>query len=135
MFNEYTYLYVDDDTFSREIMQVAMQDVMGVQNLTLFADSTNFMERLKALPLQPDIIMLDIHMKPYSGFEVLEMIRHDPDYRKATVIALTASVMNAEIEKLRHCGFNGAIGKPLDVMNFPKLIERILNGQPVWQVA
>ena len=63
------------------------------------------------------------------------MLRADPNYSGAIVIALTASVMNEEIELLQQSGFDGAIGKPIDVDVFPDLIQRILDGEKVWHVS
>jgi hypothetical protein len=50
MFNSYTYLYVDDDGPSRQVMQMIMAKAMGIQELMVFAESNHFMERLMALP-------------------------------------------------------------------------------------
>lgn len=135
MFNQYTYLYVEDDPLSREIMQVAMQATMGVDSLTIFEDSANFVERLQALPTKPDLILLDIHIEPYSGLELLYMLRESAAYQDAKIIALTASVMNEEVRQLKTSGFDGAIAKPIDVEIFAQLIERILNHEIVWHIS
>ncbi len=135
MFNRYSYLYVEDDLLSCEIMQMIMENAMSVEQLTIFTDGTDFMERLKALHPIPNVIMLDIHLQLHNGFDLLAMLRADPDYQDTTVIALTASVMNEEVENLRLSGFDGAIAKPLSVQVFPGLMERILNGDAVWHVA
>jgi CheY-like chemotaxis protein len=81
------------------------------------------------------LILLDIHLQPYSGFEILNMLRLDPNWRTMRVIALTASVMNEEVEKLKHCGFDGAIAKPLDARIFPGLLARIVAGQSIWHIS
>lgn len=131
----HSYVYVEDDPLSREIMQMIMENVMGVKQLTQFENSADFMSRLKALQTKPDVILLDIHVKPDSGFDLLRMLRADPDYSHSRIVALTASVMNEEIEQLRRSGFDGAIGKPLSVQTFPDLIARILKGDPVWYIG
>jgi two-component system cell cycle response regulator DivK len=135
MFNEYTYIYVEDDALSREVMTMIMRNVLSVKHLTIFEDSTDFIERVKALPVQPDIFLLDIHMKPHTGFELLEMLRSEPQYQACKVIALTASVMNEEVQKLKQSGFDGAIAKPLNVRVFPQLMQRLLNGETIWHIA
>jgi CheY-like chemotaxis protein len=66
---------------------------------------------------------------------MLAMLRADPQYRDAKVIALTASVMSEEVEQLRNSRFDGAIGKPLRASTFPDLLARILNGEAVWSVS
>lgn len=135
MFYQYHYLYVEDDSLSREIMQVAIEEVMGAPHLTVFESSHNFTERLRGLNPTSDLILLDIRMEPINGFEMLRLLRAEPNFRDKTVIALTASVMNEEIQKLQEIGFDGAIGKPINVTEFPGLIARILRGESVWQIT
>jgi two-component system cell cycle response regulator DivK len=129
------YLYVEDDPFSRKLMSLMAENVLGAKDLTIFENSQDFLPRLKALPRRPDLIMLDILMKPQNGFEILELLRNDPDYRQTKIIALTASVMTDEVERLKASGFDGAIGKPFEMASFAGLIERILNGEAVWHVS
>jgi CheY-like chemotaxis protein len=130
-----SFLYVEDDPLSREVMQLLMENVLGVGHLAMFEDSTNFMARLRDLPRRPDIILLDVHVQPHDGFEMLHMLRLDPAYQQMQVIALTASVMNEEVRQLRDSGFNGTIAKPLSVTTFPGLIEQIIRGEEVWHIA
>jgi len=127
-------LYVEDDPSNRLVMRLLMEKTLGTKNYTIFEDSANFMARLRDLPTRPSIVLLDIHIAPFNGFQLLRMIRADPVYVDTKVIALTASVMNEEVEKLRESGFDGAIGKPITLSTFPSVIERLLKGERVWQI-
>jgi CheY-like chemotaxis protein len=127
-------LYVEDDPNSREIMALLLTHSLGVQQLNLFEDSTDFWQRLTALPTAPTLILLDIHMKPLTGFDMLALLRADSRFAKTPVIALTASVMNEEIVKLRAAGFNGVIAKPIDLDTFPSILQAVLSGQDVWGI-
>jgi CheY-like chemotaxis protein len=129
------YLYVEDDPFSCKLMTLMAANVLGAKDMTIFENSQDFMPRLKALPRRPDLIMLDILMKPQDGFEVLKLIKNDPDYLHTKIIALTASVMREEIERMKASGFDGAISKPFDMAAFPDLLEQILTGQSVWHIS
>jgi len=135
MLEDVSFLYVEDDPRSRLVMDLIMTKAMKVQNLFMFEESSDFVTRVKGLPKQPDVILLDIHVTPYDGFTMLHMVREDTDLKNAKVIALTASVMNEEVEALRARGFDGAISKPLSVSLFPGLIERIVAGEAVWHIA
>jgi len=128
------FLYVEDDETSRMVMEALLPYWDHDSELTVFEDSTDFMDKLETLSPEPDIIFLDIHMKPHTGFEMLEMIRNHADYQAKTVIALTASVMNEEIAELRSAGFDGAIAKPLNRQAFPNLLTQICSGETVWHV-
>ena len=129
------YLYVEDDRLSRMVMDMFLGNMMGLSSYTIFEDSTDFMVRLKALPVRPDIILLDIHVRPLNGFEMLKSIRSDPDFTDCRIVALTASVMNEEVKQLREAGFDGTIGKPLDATSFPGLLNKIQRGEAVWQIT
>jgi len=127
-------LYVDDDALSREVMHVLASKVIGA-DITLLDDNTNFMDKVRDLPAVPDVIFLDIQMRPHDGYEMLKMLRGDSMYKEATVIAMTASVMATDVQALRAAGFNGLIGKPILRQVFPSLLKQILTGEPVWFVS
>jgi len=125
---------VEDDFSNRLVMKLLVEKTLNVKNYVIFEDSANFLSRVRNLPKQPDIILLDIHVSPLNGFQMLQMIREDSVYSDTKVVALTASVMNEEVERLRKSGFDGAIGKPIPLSTFPVIIERIMNGESMWQV-
>lgn len=135
MITDLSFLYVEDDPFSREGLDLVLRRVMGIADVTIFDNSFNFIDRVRALPRKPDVFLLDIHMKPYDGFEMLAILRADPHYARALIIALTASVMSEEVHILRASGFNGIISKPIDVATFPRLIERAVSGEAVWTIT
>jgi len=130
-----SFLYVEDDPRSREVMKLLMSKVMKVKDLVILEDSTDFEVQLNSLLRKPDVFLLDIHVKPFDGFAMLDIIRRNEVYGDAKIIALTASVMNEEVEAMRARGFDGAIGKPLSMSTFPGLIERIVVGEAVWHIV
>ncbi len=134
MVQQPVFLYIEDDPLSREIMAMMIQ-TLGFSDLTMFDSSEKFMDRIEALPSLPDVIFLDIHMKPHNGFEMLEALRLHPILASRRIIAVTASVMNEEVARLRSAGFDGAIGKPLDYEHFASLVEKVLNGERVWHIT
>jgi CheY-like chemotaxis protein len=134
-FEQTAFLYVEDDPASRQVMQMIMEKVMGVENLVNFEDSTDFISRILALPVRPDFILLDIHIQPHNGFDMLRLLRQDAAFDGVKIVALTASVMNEEVEQIRQNGFDGAIAKPVNITAFPQLIERIIRGESVWFIG
>jgi len=132
---EQHYLYVEDDPMSRQIMQITIENGVGSKNIIIFDNSTDFMARMTHLPHIPTIILLDIHVRPYDGFQMLTMLREDSRFDDSKIIALTASVMNEEVEQLRKAGFDGAIAKPLSIQTFPELLRRIITGESVWHIV
>jgi two-component system cell cycle response regulator DivK len=83
--------------------------------------------------IKPDLILLDIQIPHEDGYAVLEQIRKRPLLRDAKVVAVTANTMKEDVERARTAGFDGFIGKPLNAGLFPSQVERILNGESVWE--
>jgi CheY-like chemotaxis protein len=128
------FLYVEDDMRSRKVVELLLTKVMGYREVTIFEDSENFMERVRALPQVPDVIFLDVQIAPYDGYEMIRMLRSDAAYQQATIIAMTANVMSHDVEELQRVGFSGLIGKPVLKENFADLVEKMLGGEQVWYV-
>lgn len=132
---ELSILYVEDDPISRKVMEMLLKFRMKVGHLHLFEESSNFPERVQALCPRPNIIFLDIHVKPHTGFEMLEMLRKLEPFKGVPVVALTASVMNEEVAMLRDAGFDACFAKPIDVESFECAIKGVMNGEHIWRIT
>ena len=127
-------LYVEDDPRSRRVIELVLTREMLLEHVTILEDSTDFVKRVHALTPKPDVILLDIHVKPHSGFEMLKMLRAMNGFANIPIVALTASVMNEEVQRLREVGFHSVIAKPIDVDTFPSLLQRIARGESIWRI-
>ena len=132
--HEPVFLYIEDDSNSRIVIDILIKRILGYQHLSIFEDSRNFEGRIAQCNPKPNVIFLDIQVSPYDGYQMLEILRKHPDYSSATIIAMTANVMSHDVERLKKVGFSGLIGKPIDRQIFPQLIARILAGDSVWYV-
>ena len=127
-------VYVEDDENSILVMKMIVERVMKLPKLYVLESRADIVQQVDELGVRPDVILMDIQMKPYDGFALLSMLKGDSRLRQCKVVALTASVTNEEVSLLQKSGFDGAIAKPLDIEVFPSLIDRILNGEPVWHI-
>ncbi len=126
--------YIEDDELSREVMHTLLTRGLGYTSVTIFESSSEFELKLDTLTTIPDVIFLDIHMEPTDGFTILNLLRQRTKYDSTRVVALTASVMNEEVKKLKDAGFNGVIAKPLNYETFPNALLRILDKEDIWSV-
>jgi len=127
-------LYVEDDPQSRRLMRMLLQRRMNLPYVTILENSEDFLARVGELDPRPDVIFLDIHVKPYNGFKMLEMLRQLEWVRRTPIVAVTASVMNEEVYKLRVAGFDGCLAKPIDLTTFSETFDRILSGEAIWHI-
>jgi two-component system, cell cycle response regulator DivK len=133
--NNLCFVYVEDDAQSREVLRFILQRIMRYEHVYLFESSQDFMERVRHLPLKPTLFFLDLRVRPLDGFEMLQLLRADPEYQQVIVVALTANVMATDVKMMQEAGFNGLIGKPIDKNIFPTLITQLLAGESIWYVS
>lgn len=119
-------LYVEDDALSRMVIQILLHEALGLSHVVIFEDSRDFEARIDEFPFVPDIIMLDIHVKPLNGFQMLNILRQHPVYQNKPIVALTANVMNEEVDQLKVAGFDGVLAKPINQATFPDILHRVL---------
>jgi CheY-like chemotaxis protein len=131
---QHVLVYVEDDEASVIVMKAIVERVMKLPSLHVLPNTADFVRRVKQLDVTPDLFLFDIQMDPYDGFDLLAMIREDPELCRSKVVALTASVMSEEVARLKRRGFDGAIAKPLNIEAFPDLIARIMDGESVWYI-
>jgi len=61
----------------------------------------------------PNAIIMDIRMPVMDGYEATRRIKENKDLQRIPVIALTASGMKADQEKIKQSGFDGFLTKPV----------------------
>lgn len=66
----------------------------------------------------PALVLMDIQLPGISGIEALKQLRADPATTAIPVIAVTASVMASDRRNITDAGFDGYVGKPLDLKEF-----------------
>ena len=76
---------------------------------------------------QPALVLMDIQLTGISGIEAFRQLRADPITRPIPIIAVTASVMAQERQKVMAAGFDGQ-GKPISVRELLKTIRKVLAG-------
>ena len=79
-----------------------------------------------ARELIPDLILLDLRMPEIDGYEVAEAVRQRRELQHTRVVAVTASAMPADRERIAAAGFDGYIQKPIDPEAFVGQVEQFL---------
>jgi two-component system, cell cycle response regulator DivK len=75
---------------------------------------------------RPDLILMDIQLPEVSGLEVTKWIKDDPDLHAIPVVAVTASAMQGDEERIRQGGCEAYLSKPISVAKFMETIRRFL---------
>lgn len=78
----------------------------------------------------PDLILLDIRMPVMDGFTTIQQLRSQPDTQAIPVIALTASNLAQDLDKIRAAGFDGYLHKPVSRGELLATVAQFLPQEP-----
>ena len=81
-----------------------------------------------------DLILMDIRLPYEDGYQALEKLRQHEKLKTIPVVAVTAYASEDQMKRARNAGFDGFLGKPLDRDRFPEKVQRMLNGEAVWDI-
>lgn len=80
-------------------------------------------DAIKSLAAErPDIILMDLHLPGMDGITATRIIKSDERNKAIPVLALTASAMRGEEDKILRQGFDGYVAKPIEIK---KLLDAI----------
>jgi two-component system cell cycle response regulator DivK len=128
-----TTVLVVEDNVSNFVLIARMLGYMGI-HCEWKTSGYEVVEYADTLP-RLDLILMDIRLPYEDGFSALRKIRAHQPLKNTLVVAVTAEASSEQLEKSRQQGFDGFLGKPLDMDRFPDQIRRILNGDPVWELS
>ena len=117
-----TVLVVDDVSMNRKLLREMFLDTP-----ISILEAENGEEALEqARHHQPALILMDIRMPVLDGYEATRILKDDPVLRLIPVIALTASVMDHEKQRIQLSGFDGYMTKPVKTEQLVNELARFL---------
>ncbi len=118
MTDRYRILVVEDNLMNK----ILVKEVLTLNGYEIIEAQTGT-EALKSFTtVRPDLVLMDIQLPEMDGVTAMRVIKSDKKNKDIPVIALTASAMKGEEEKILNAGFDGYIAKPIDTK---KLIETV----------
>jgi CheY-like chemotaxis protein len=126
-----TIVIVEDDPNSYRAT-MSLLKMAGAEDVHACTNVASAMQLIEPLP-KVDLFLVDIYMPGETGFDLLKRLRAHPRFKDSKVVALTASVMFADIRRIKAAGFDSFIGKPTRPGRFPDQIRAILAGEALWE--
>ena len=117
-----TILIVEDNEknmkLARDVLQsrgyVTLEAITGEEGVRM------------AIEKKPDLVLMDIQLPGINGIEALRQVRADPTCERIPIVAFTASVMSADRSQISEAGFDGFLGKPINLKEFLETVKRVL---------
>jgi HAMP domain-containing protein/CheY-like chemotaxis protein/nitrogen-specific signal transduction histidine kinase len=115
-------LVVDDDV--RNIF--ALSSLLERRGMVVLTAGTG-REAITTLESTPNIaiVLMDIMMPEMDGYETMQVMRQNPDFRRLPIVALTAKAMKGDREKCLEAGASEYLAKPVNT-------EQLLSTLRMW---
>jgi two-component system cell cycle response regulator DivK len=119
-------LIVEDNDKNRKLVR----DVLQFKGYRTLDAETAEIGLTLARESQPALILMDIQLPGMNGIDALAHLRADPATRHIPIIAVTASAMTHDRQKILAAGFDAYQSKPIDVKGFIDLVAQTLAAGP-----
>jgi signal transduction histidine kinase/ActR/RegA family two-component response regulator len=106
-------LVVDDNQINRLLINKVLKKWGATAD---FAENgLEAVQKIKADKIY-DVVLMDIHMPEMDGLEATALVRgiQEPYFQQLPIIALTASMLNSQMNQIEAAGMNDYILKPFD---------------------
>ena len=119
-------LIVEDNEKNRKLVR----DVLQFKGYRTLDAETAELGLSLARESQPKLILMDIQLPGMNGIDALAHLRADPSTRHIPVVAVTASAMMQDRQRILAAGFDAYQSKPIDVKGFIELVAGMLAAGP-----
>jgi CheY-like chemotaxis protein len=115
-------MIVDDHAMVCAGMKILLEQFEGIQVIGEAANGCQAIELVERL--NPDVILMDLHMPVMDGIEATRIIRSsdNPRINNIPIVALTAAIMSENHDKIDKLNINDYVLKPFKPHD---LFERI----------
>lgn len=122
-----TILVVEDYDDVRQMLRILLES----ENFCVLEASSGA-EALQVLRSgRPDVILMDLALPEFDGFETIRRIRKIDGFQNTPIIILSAYSGLSVYETARRAGIDFVMTKPIDFDELAELIGRIFEGGPV----
>jgi CheY-like chemotaxis protein len=119
-------LIVEDNEKNRKLVR----DVLQWKGYRTIEAETAEIGLALAREASPVLILMDIQLPGISGIDALAELRADAATRSIPVVAVTASAMTQDRQRILAAGFDAYQSKPIDVRGFLELVSTLLAAGP-----
>lgn len=130
-----TVLYVEDDAayvllVRRALQRSKLENLPNLRVVTTTEDATRYLlgqppynDRI-ANPF-PSLVLTDLRLPGKSGLYLVEWLRGQPEFESLSIVMLTGSALDEDIEKAYELGVNFCLVKPAEVDSLVSIIQAL----------
>lgn len=115
-------LIADDNQANCELLEAYL---VGIDcDIEVAEDGQATLDQVTAF--QPDLILLDVMMPKFSGFEICKKLKSDPATKGIMILMVTALNELGDIQRAVEVGADDFVSKPVNRVELLKRVENML---------
>lgn len=127
-------LLVEDDTVTNFINESLLEDMQVADEIYAYKDGAQALDFIKKHWLSSDdlsseqfnkLLLLDIHLEDFNGFELLEKLEKMPPIKNICIIILSNSHHQRDIEKAKKFNIDAFLEKPLSRAKLEAVYDKL----------
>ena len=119
-------LYIEDNPINVMLVEELVASRSG---LAIACEATGELGVARARKLRPDLILVDMQLPDFDGFEVLRRLRAAPETADIPCLAVSANAMPEDIRRALAAGFVEYWTKPINFNAFLQSVESLLQAK------
>ena len=116
-------LVIDDSEFDRRMMTRAMKHADDALRFVELDNGRRIVETLRSV--RPDLVLLDIRMPGFDGFDVLKLIKQDEEFCDCNVVMISGSHADDDKSAAKIKGAAAFYTKPHSQAEYVEIAEDI----------
>ena len=119
-------LYIEDDVDDQSIFEDALDILAMGLRYDIVSDGKTAIEKLNSQQQPFDLILLDLNMPLFNGFDLLRTLKHEESFKKIPVYILSTSASKKDRKACEELGANGFITKPHDFKEYCRKLNEVI---------
>src|SRR5688500_7605458 len=122
-------IIVDDDRETRDMLALALQ-MEGFE----VSQAANGLRLISTLHVdRPDLILLDVNMSWFDGFELCRAVRKNEEFQAIPVVFVSARNSGADVKRGMEAGASDYFTKPVEITTLVARIRELIENPPATQ--
>lgn len=123
-------LIADDESSVVELVRVTLEGDL----VRVVAAADGVAALALAAEVEPHLVLLDVNMPGWDGFEVCRRLRADTRFAATPIVMLTAATRPEDVRRGLEAGATEYLTKPFSPIRLLTLVDTLAPGVAVWQL-
>jgi CheY-like chemotaxis protein len=119
-------LYIEDNPINVLLLE---ELIASRSDLSIVSESNGERGVARARSLRPDLVLVDMQLPDFDGYEVLRRLQAAPETAGIPCLAVSANAMPEDIRRALDAGFVEYWTKPVNFRTFMQSLEALLQAQ------